>query len=188
MRRLISSGDQPPTGEPNAGNRPVRFGGRGDLIGRPYPYLAPSVLTSTMPYLATILITLLLSVPAMSAELFRYRDAAKDGTLEYVFDAGEQNFLKRRNERESGRDRRRLHDDILQRTGRSTGSARISDSARSILARLLFGHDQRTDAANVLCRSPAGWDGCCAQSREAVVRRVGAAPQGRPAITHVLLG
>jgi len=40
MRRLISAGDKPPTGEPNAGNRPVRFGGRGDLIGRPYPYLA----------------------------------------------------------------------------------------------------------------------------------------------------
>jgi hypothetical protein len=45
-----------------------------------------------MPYLATILITLLLSVPAISGELFRYRGAAKDGgTLEYVFDAGEQN-------------------------------------------------------------------------------------------------
>jgi hypothetical protein len=47
---------------------------------------------STMPYLATILITLLLVVPAMSVELFRYRGAAKDGgTLEYVFEAGEQN-------------------------------------------------------------------------------------------------
>jgi hypothetical protein len=45
-----------------------------------------------MPYLATILITLLLAAPAMSAELFRYRGAAKDGgRLEYVFEAGEQN-------------------------------------------------------------------------------------------------
>jgi hypothetical protein len=45
-----------------------------------------------MPYLATILTTLLLAVSALSAELFRYRGAAKDGgTLEYVFDAGEQN-------------------------------------------------------------------------------------------------
>ena len=45
-----------------------------------------------MVSLATILITLLLAVPAMSVELFRYRGAAKDGgTLEYVFDAGEQN-------------------------------------------------------------------------------------------------
>jgi hypothetical protein len=32
-----------------------------------------------MPYLATILITLLLAAPAMSVELFRYRGAAKDG-------------------------------------------------------------------------------------------------------------
>jgi hypothetical protein len=45
-----------------------------------------------MPFVSTILITLLLAVPAMPAELFRYRGAAKDGgTLEYVFDAGEQN-------------------------------------------------------------------------------------------------
>jgi hypothetical protein len=45
-----------------------------------------------MPYFATILITLLLTVPAMSVELFRYRGAAKDGgTLEYVFEGGEQN-------------------------------------------------------------------------------------------------
>jgi len=45
-----------------------------------------------MPYLAIILFTLLLAVPAMSVELFRYRGAAKDGgTLEYVFEAGEQN-------------------------------------------------------------------------------------------------
>jgi hypothetical protein len=45
-----------------------------------------------MRYLATILITLLLAVPAMSVALFRYRGAVKDGgTLEYVFEAGEQN-------------------------------------------------------------------------------------------------
>src|ERR1700719_4780129 len=45
-----------------------------------------------MRHLATILITLSLVVPAMSIELFRYRGAAKDGgTLEYVFEAGEQN-------------------------------------------------------------------------------------------------
>jgi hypothetical protein len=45
-----------------------------------------------MRHLATILISLLLAVPVMSVELFRYRGAAKDGgTLEYVFEAGEQN-------------------------------------------------------------------------------------------------
>jgi hypothetical protein len=36
-------------------------------------------VTSTMRYLATILIILLLAVPAMSVELFRYRGAEKDG-------------------------------------------------------------------------------------------------------------
>ena len=50
------------------------------------------VAISSLRYLATILITLLLAVPAISVELFRYRGAAKDGgTLEYVFEAGEQN-------------------------------------------------------------------------------------------------
>jgi len=45
-----------------------------------------------MPYIATILITLFLSVPAISTELFRYRGAAKDGgTLEYIFEAADQN-------------------------------------------------------------------------------------------------
>jgi hypothetical protein len=45
-----------------------------------------------MPYLATILITFLLATSAFSIELFRFRGAAKDGgTLEYVFEAGEQN-------------------------------------------------------------------------------------------------
>ena len=45
-----------------------------------------------MRHLATILITLSLVVPATSVELFRYRGAAKDGgTLEYVFEASEQN-------------------------------------------------------------------------------------------------
>jgi hypothetical protein len=47
-----------------------------------------------MPYIATILITLLLAVPAISVELFQYRGAAKGGgTLECVFDYGEQNSL-----------------------------------------------------------------------------------------------
>ena len=45
-----------------------------------------------MRHLATILTRLVLTVPAISVELFRYRGAAKDGgTLEYVFEAGEQN-------------------------------------------------------------------------------------------------
>ena len=43
-----------------------------------------------MRYLATELVTILLLLPALSVELFRYRGAAKDGgTLEYAFEAGE---------------------------------------------------------------------------------------------------
>jgi len=43
-------------------------------------------------FLAVLLTFLLLSVPAMSVELYRYRGAARDGgTLEYIFEAGEQN-------------------------------------------------------------------------------------------------
>ena len=53
--------------------------------------MAGMIETGTMRYLATILITLFLAAPAKSVELFRYRGAAKDGgTLEYVFEAGEQ--------------------------------------------------------------------------------------------------
>ena len=45
-----------------------------------------------MRYLATGLVTILLLLPALSVELFRYWGAAKvAGTLEYVFEAGEQN-------------------------------------------------------------------------------------------------
>src|SRR6476646_7147259 len=48
-----------------------------------------------MPYLASILLTLFLAVPAMSVELFRYRGAAMDGgTLEYIFESDEQDVPK----------------------------------------------------------------------------------------------
>ena len=46
-----------------------------------------------MQYILTFVAMLtMVAVPARSAELFRYLGAAKDGgTLEYVFEAGEQN-------------------------------------------------------------------------------------------------
>jgi hypothetical protein len=51
----------------------------------------PDFVWSAMLRLTTILITFLLVVPAISIELFRYQGAVKDGgTLEYVFEAGEQ--------------------------------------------------------------------------------------------------
>jgi hypothetical protein len=50
------------------------------------------MVEAAMRYLSTFLIVLSMTLPAMSVELFRYRGAAKDGgTLEYVFEAGEQN-------------------------------------------------------------------------------------------------
>ena len=56
-----------------------------------------------MPCLATIPITLSLTVPAMSVELFRYRGAAKDGgTLEYVFEAGVALYLNRDRQKPGG--------------------------------------------------------------------------------------
>jgi hypothetical protein len=46
-----------------------------------------------MNYISTLLITLLLAVPAMAVELFRYRGAARDGgTLEYVFETDEKDL------------------------------------------------------------------------------------------------
>src|ERR1700674_532164 len=84
-----------------------------------------------MPYLATILITLLLAVPAMSVELFRYRGAAKDGgTLEYVFEAGEQNSPNAITKENCCR----FYDDLLPRTGRRTGDRGVSDDAGIVLA------------------------------------------------------
>ena len=45
-----------------------------------------------MRLLSTLTILFLLAAPAFSVELFRYRGAATDGgTLEYIFESGEQN-------------------------------------------------------------------------------------------------
>src|SRR5271165_2143583 len=48
---------QPPTGEPSARNWPARFGGRGDLIRRPYPYLRngrPVLLHGMIPRVVAV--------------------------------------------------------------------------------------------------------------------------------------
>jgi hypothetical protein len=103
-----------------------------------------------MPYLLTILITLLLAVPAMSVELFRYRGAARDGgTLEYVFDAGEQNSpnaVTKEKAAEIAADFMTTFYHVQVGALEITG---ISDNARPFLARLLFGHDQGTDAPDI---------------------------------------
>jgi hypothetical protein len=51
-----------------------------------------SICTCCRRTLATVLVVLILAGPAFAVELFRYRGAATDGgTLEFVFEAGEQN-------------------------------------------------------------------------------------------------
>ena len=114
-----------------------------------------------MRYLATGLVTILLLLPALSVELFRYRGAAKDGgTLEYVFEAGEQNSPDAVTKEKRRRDCCRLYEHLLSRTGWSTGNAGISDNARSVLADLLLRHDQGCTPA-ILLRGPvARWNGC----------------------------
>jgi hypothetical protein len=53
--------------------------------------LTDSAFEDDMRSLAVPVIFLLLALPAFSVELFRYRGAARDGgTLEYVFETGEQ--------------------------------------------------------------------------------------------------
>jgi hypothetical protein len=48
-----------------------------------------------LPFPTLITIRFLLATPAMSAELFRYRGAARDGgTLEYVFESYERDVPK----------------------------------------------------------------------------------------------
>ena len=123
-----------------------------------------------MPYLATLLITLLLSVPAMSVELFRYRGAAKDGgTLEYVFDAGEQNSPNAVTKEKAAEIAADFMTTFYHVQVGALENSGIADAARTVLACLLFGHDQGATVTDVFCRFAAGWDGCCAKGGEAVV-------------------
>jgi hypothetical protein len=41
---------EPPTGEPDAAEPPVRFGGRGTLIGSPYPYRPDTLAKAKAAY------------------------------------------------------------------------------------------------------------------------------------------
>jgi hypothetical protein len=113
-----------------------------------------------MRYLAAGLVTLLLSFPALSVEPFRYRGAAKDGgTLEYVFQAGEQNSPNAVTKEKAAEIAADFMTTFLSRTGWSTGNAGISDNARSILADLLLRHDQGCAPAILLRGSIARWNG-----------------------------
>jgi hypothetical protein len=89
---------------------------------------------------ATILITLLLATPAMPVELFRYRGAAKDGgTLEYVFEAGEQNSPNAVTKGKAAEVAADFMTTFYHVQIGATGDAGVSHDAGSILAGLLFG-------------------------------------------------
>ena len=116
------------------------------------------MVEAAMRYLSTFLIVLSMILPAMSVELFRYRGAAKDGgTLEYIFEAEDQNSpnaVTKEKAAEIAADCMTT-DDLLPRIGRRVGDSGISHIAGPVLARLLFGHSERTTAPNVLCRLAA---------------------------------
>jgi hypothetical protein len=130
-----------------------------------------AVLSATLICnLATILIILMLAVPAMSDELFRYRGAAKDGgTLEYVLEASEQNSpnaVTKEKVAEIAADFMTTFYHV-QIGALETQELRTSPVPFWLVC--FFWHDQRTDAAIALCRSAAGWDGRCAKGGEADV-------------------
>jgi hypothetical protein len=106
-----------------------------------------------MCYLATGSVTILLLLPARAVELFRYRGAAKDGgTLEYVFEAGEQNSPDAVTKEKAAEIAADFMTTFYHVQG-STGNAGISDNARSVLADLLLRHDQGCTPA-ILLRGP----------------------------------
>jgi hypothetical protein len=112
-------------------------------------------------YLAAGLVTLMLSLPALSVELFRYRGAAKDGgTLEYVFEAVEQ-ILPMPVTKEKAAE---IAADFMTTFYHvQVGALETQESrtnARSVLVDLLIRHDQGCAPA-ILLRGPvARWNGC----------------------------
>jgi hypothetical protein len=74
-----------------------------------------------MAFLATVLLTLLLAVPAMLVDLFRDRGTAKNGgTLEYVFEGGEQNSPNAVTKEKAAEIAADFMTTFLPRTGRRT--------------------------------------------------------------------
>ena len=112
-----------------------------------------------MRSVAVILFTLLLALPAVSVELFRYRGAARDGgTLEYVFDSDARSVLQTVTKEKVAEIAADFNDDLLRCPGRGIGDSRASPAADTVLARVLLGHRQGIFTAIVLCHCLAGWD------------------------------
>jgi hypothetical protein len=128
-----------------------------------------------MRYLATGLVTILLLLPALSVELFRYRGAAKDGTLEYVFEAGEQNSpdaVTKEKAAEIAADFMTTFYHIL------VGALEAQEfwtMPRSVLADLLLRHDQAVHSGNF-----TSWS--CCQMERLLSRHL----NGRPRRAHAV--
>jgi hypothetical protein len=114
----------------------------------------------------------MLTLPAMSVELFRYRGTANDGgTIDYIFETDEPSPPKTVSEENAAEIAARLDDDFLPSADRGAGEPGISYQPNSVLAFLLLRNDSGTDPENVLRRSVSQRDGCSADSgRAAVVR------------------
>ena len=75
----------------------------------------------------------------MSAELFRYRGAARDGgTLEYIFESEEQDASQTATKERVAEIAADFYDHVLWRSGRRTGDPRIPPTADAVLARIIF--------------------------------------------------
>jgi hypothetical protein len=80
---------------------------------------------------------LLMATPVFAVELFRYRGAAKDGgTLEYVFEAGEQNSPNAVTKEKAAEI---AADFMTTFYHEQVGNSRFSHNAGTALARVLFG-------------------------------------------------
>jgi hypothetical protein len=107
---------------------------------------------------AVILFTLLLALPAVSVELFRYCGAARDGgTLEYVFDSDARSVLQTVTKEKVVEI---AADFMTTYYGVQVGALETQELRQqpTVLARVLLGHRQRIFTAIVLCHCLAGWD------------------------------
>ena len=126
-----------------------------------------------MRYLATVLVTLLLAVPAISVELFRYRYRAEDGgEFEYIFEADEQNVPKTASQEKVAEI---AADWVTVFYHVQAGVMETQEFITSPIPHWLFilGHASRPDAANAFRRTAAKRHGCSAKNRGTPVVRAG---------------
>jgi hypothetical protein len=105
----------------------------------------------------------------MSAELFRYRGAARDGgTLEYIFESDERDLPKTATKEQVAEI---AADFMTTFYGIQVGTLETQDprTANTVLAGLIFRHDQGSFEADVFCGPAAKRARGGAESSKAVV-------------------